>query len=217
MNNTMNNRLISIVKADKLINKARINKLINGRVMSISVAVILIVTLLLVSQVASAHSNEDSAKAEEIIGQNISCSEISEEQLEMLGDYYMEQMHPGTAHEAMDEMMGGEGSESLKQVHINMGRSFYCGESSMMSMGTMGMMNMMGGGMMGGGMMGNMMAGKNMMSNNINYQGQRMMYGNSLYYPSNIFYLIIQVLVIIGLVLLILWLIKKINKKSKRG
>ena len=57
----------------------------------------------------------------------------------------MEQMHPGEQHEQMDEMMGGDGSETLKGMHINMAKSFYCGEHEAMSSGMMssGMMNMM--------------------------------------------------------------------------
>ena len=99
----------------------------------------------------------------------IACDKLSDEQLEAIGEYYMELMHPGEAHELMDEMMGGEGSASLKQVHINMAQQFYCekdinGMMSVMKGGMMGsggmmnMMNMMGGemmaGMMGSGMMG---------------------------------------------------------------
>jgi len=64
----------------------------------------------------------------------------------------MEQMHPGEAHEIMDNMMGGEGSESLKQVHINMAKRLYCNENVYIGygmMGSWGMTNMMGRGMMG--------------------------------------------------------------------
>jgi hypothetical protein len=100
-------------------------------------------------------------EAEEIINQKISCDDLNDEQLENLGDYYMEQMHPGERHNVMDEMIGGEGSESLKVAHINMAKKFYCGDQNVMSTGMMnimmgrdnskidlthrrGMMNMMG-------------------------------------------------------------------------
>ena len=52
----------------------------------------------------------------------------------------------------MDNMMGGEGSESLKQVHINMAKRLYCNENVYIGYGMMGpggMMNMMSRGMMG--------------------------------------------------------------------
>ena len=74
------------------------------------------------------------------------CEELNNEQLESIGDYYMEQMHPGEAHEIMDNMMGGEGSKSLKQVHINMAKRLYCNENVYVGYG---MMNMMGGGVIG--------------------------------------------------------------------
>src|SRR3989344_2462526 len=83
----------------------------------------------------------------------LSCSELSDEQLEVMGDYYMEQMHPGESHELMDTMMGGEGSASLKQVHINMAKRIYCNDNVYIGYGMMGsggMMNMMGRGVMGG-------------------------------------------------------------------
>jgi len=110
----------------------------------------------------NAHGEETFAEAEELIKQKIPCENLSDDQLEKIGDYYMEQMHPGEAHEAMDEMMGGEGSESLRQMHIRMAKSFYCGDSDSMSSGMMGMMmgdfsinNKAGFGMMRGGNMMN--------------------------------------------------------------
>ena len=122
---------------------------------------ILSIIALLILTLVSAHGDFD--EAEDLIENRISCDQLTDEQLEVIGDYYMEQMHPGEAHEVMDEMMGGEGSESLKQMHINMARSFYCGEHEVMSTSMMNMMmgrnNMMGGknmayGVMGGGMFG---------------------------------------------------------------
>ena len=58
----------------------------------------------------SAHSDAEFAAAESIISHNTPCSELNDTQLEMIGDYYMEQIHPGEQHEYMDAMMGGEGS-----------------------------------------------------------------------------------------------------------
>src|SRR3989339_1456582 len=113
----------------------------------------IMVVLLLNIGIASAHEhNFDETK--QLINLGISCDKLTDEQLESIGDYYMEQMHPGEAHEIMDNMMGGEGSESLKQVHINMAKRLYCNENfyigygMMGSGGMMGMMNMMGVGMM---------------------------------------------------------------------
>ena len=109
-----------------------------------------------------AHGEDTFAEAEELIKQKIACNELTEDQLEIIGDYYMEQMHPEELHELMDERMGGEGSESLRQVHIVMAKNFYCGEHQVMPtttmntmMGRTGMMNTgygAGYGMMGGGL-----------------------------------------------------------------
>jgi len=107
--------------------------------------------------VLNAHE-EEIATGKALVEKKIPCEQLSEEQLEAIGDYEMEQMHPGEAHEQMDEMMGGEGSDSLKQMHIMMAKRLYCQENSggMMPM----MMNMMGSGnMMDSGMMGGMYGG----------------------------------------------------------
>ena len=54
----------------------------------------------------------------------IDCSKISDDQFGEIGDNYMSLMLPNKRqHEAMDNMMGGEGSASLRQAHINMARS----------------------------------------------------------------------------------------------
>ncbi len=89
----------------------------------------------------------DFTEVKQLINSGIDCDKITDEQLEAIGDYYMEQMHPGESHELMDNMMGGEGSESLKQVHINMAKRLYCNDNVYIGYGMMGsggMMNMMG-------------------------------------------------------------------------
>ena len=117
--------------------------------------VISIILLLSISLV-SAHEH-NFAETKKLIDSKTSCDKLTDEQFEAIGDYYMEQMHPGESHELMDKMMGGEGSESLRQVHINIAKRLYCNEDTGGMMGMMGggMMNMMMGGNMGYGMMGN--------------------------------------------------------------
>lgn len=72
--------------------------------------------------------------------QELDLSKISDDNWERLGDAVMEVQHPGQAHAVMDQMMGGEGSESLGQIHINMGKVY------------LGYGDNYGPGMMGGGM-----------------------------------------------------------------
>ncbi len=114
-----------------------------------------LVALLALPGSAIAAEEHDFSDAVFLIESKVSCDELSDDELEMIGDYYMEQMHPGDAHAAMDEMMGGEGSESLRQVHISLGRRFYCGEQSAMSAGMMNMMMGRGMDIFGGGTMMN--------------------------------------------------------------
>ncbi len=55
----------------------------------------------------------------------IDCSKVTDDQFDKLGDAYMGGMLSNeTQHEFMDNMMGGEGSDSLRQAHVNMGRSY---------------------------------------------------------------------------------------------
>ena len=91
-----------------------------------------------------ATEEETFAAAEKIIKQKTSCDVLTENQLEIIGDYFMEQMHPGETHEIKDNMMGGEGSKSLKQVHINMAKRLYCNENVYIVYGMMGSGGMMG-------------------------------------------------------------------------
>ena len=109
---------------------------------------ILVIFLLGIAAVLAQESHDNEIEeGKKLVESKTSCDKLSNEQLEAIGDYYMEQMHPGESHELMDNMMGGEGSESLKQVHINMAKQLYCNENVYAGygmMGSRGMMNMMG-------------------------------------------------------------------------
>ena len=140
-----------------------------------------------------ANEEETFAAAEEIIKQKTFCDVLTEDQLEIIGDYFMEQMHPGESHVLMDNMMGGEGSKSLKQVHINIAKRLYCNENVYIGYGMMGsggMMNMMGRGMMG------------------NYYPASYNYSNYGYW--NIFWILLLAVVIF----LIVWIIYRFGIKN---
>ena len=149
---------------------------------------ILIFSMLLSGVSLVSADEHDFDEVKQIIDSGISCDKLADEQLESIGDYYMGQMHPGEAHEMMDRIMGGEGSESLKQVHINMAKRLYCNENVYIGYSMMGggMMSMIGYGMMG------------------NY---------SSYYGYNNFWGILWIVFLIGAVALIVWLIYKFTKK----
>ncbi|MDP3882790.1 MAG: hypothetical protein Q8Q48_01910, partial [Candidatus Staskawiczbacteria bacterium] len=125
----------------------------------------------------------------------IKCENVSEQNFEELGDAVMGLMQPDEQqHELMDQMMGGEGSESLRAAHIYMGKQ-YLGCVSGVS----------GSGMMGGGMMGGNIG---MMGYGLNYQN--MMGGFSTFsWFGFITMALIWVLLIVGIVAVVKWLIKK--------
>jgi len=149
------------------------------------------------------------AEAKKLIDAKTPCSKLTENQLEIIGDYLMEQMHPGEAHELMDRMMGGEGSESLRLMHIAMAKRIYCNDAS----------GMVSYGMMGYDMMG---AGKG-----ISYGGMRNMMGYNFGYGmmGNVgygywgFLNFLSLVLVMGLTILVyLWIIKlwrDVYKKSK--
>ena len=161
--------------------------------------------LLLVFSLGTAYADtEDFTEAKKLIDAKTLRNQLTESQLEIMGDYLMEQLHPGEAHEAMDRMMGGEGSESLKLMHIAMAKRLYCNDFSgmadygfggMMSLGKIGMMGCNGQANQYGGMMN--MAMYNMV-------GYGMM-GNFGYG----YWSFLTTLLVVGLVILVyLWILK---------
>ncbi len=65
---------------------------------------------------------------------SIDCSKVTEKQLQVLGDAFMDIMHPDSAeHDFMDRMMGGKDSPTLESMHRIMGARYlgcYGGDES---------------------------------------------------------------------------------------
>ena len=159
------------------------------------IVLVMIVVLLLNLSLANAITEQEINEAKSLIDSKTDCKSLSDSQLEVIGEYYMEQMHPGEAHELMHKMMGlEEGSDAEEQFHINMAKTMYCGEGGMMGM-------MMGGNMMGSGGM----TGYGMMGTYPTYYGY-----NSLL---SIFWLVF----LVGAIALIIWLIYKFAGKGKES
>ena len=154
----------------------------------------MITVLLLSFGLVNAITPQEISEAKNLIDSKADCKSLSESQLEIIGEYYMEQMHPGEAHELMHRMMGlAEGSKAERDFHINMARTIYCSEGKMMYGG---MMNIMMGGNAGYGMMEN--------------YGYRFGYWNFL----NVLY----ILLLIGLIILVyLWIIKVWKNMKNKG
>lgn len=132
----------------------------------------------------------------------LSCDFVTNDQFDALGDAVMQAMiGDDEAHEVMDNMMGGEGSESLRSMHMAMGQRYLgCGEGQFSTMGMMGaMMSMMGGSWRGGDgfMMGNFYSPWGMTG------------------LGGIGMLLIWVIVIVGIVLLVKWLAGQQSMQSK--
>lgn len=117
-------------------------------------ASLLLVILITVTGIVSADLDGHGASVEDVLGEmrddlglgedeRIDPDVVPPELLEELGDAVMGEIHPDPeTHEWMDEMMGGEGSESLASAHRWMGYRYLTGGYGR------------GYGMMGGGMMG---------------------------------------------------------------
>ena len=180
---------------------------------------VLVLVMLLASFFVFGHEGEDFSAAKSLIDSKVSCADLSDDQLETIGDYYTEQMHPGDQHEVMDKMMGGEDSDELEQAHIMMAKKIYCNEN--ISSGMMGY-GMMGNNMMGSGMMGNNMMGSGMMKTgsskgfgSYGMMGDKSGYGGSWHYGSWIIVCILGFLLLLGLVILVWLLVIKMLKGSK--
>ncbi len=93
---------------------------------------LLFVTLLLLSAFATASELEELAEGQRIVENNIACDQLSNDELEAVGEYLMELMHPGELHDLMHQRMGiTEGTPEHDQVHINMAQMMYCGNGMM--------------------------------------------------------------------------------------
>lgn len=158
----------------------------------IFVAFIFLFNLSLANAITQSELNE----AKKLVDSQVNCKSLSDSQLELIGEYQMEVMHPKDAHELMHKMMGlREGSEAEEQFHISMATILYCGEFS----GFGGFGDMMGGGMM------NMMMGGDMMGNVMGYG----MMGNLGYGGYWSIVNLLSTILLIGLVILVyLWIIK---------
>src|SRR3989338_7102221 len=137
---------------------------------------------------------------------DIDCEKIDDHTLEDLGDAFMSVVHPDPdVHEAMDQMMGGEGSESLRFAHIRMGQS-YLGCSGGSWYGPM-MGSATGYGMMGSGMMGYNYSGK---SWDMMGQGS---WGSSAWTFMSVFWISLWILIVLGIILLIIKLANQVKKQ----
>jgi len=165
---------------------------------------VIFAVLMLALNLVNAITQQEINEAKGLIDSKVSCKSLSNSQLEIIGEYYMEQMHPGESHELMHQMMGlKEGSADEEQFHINMAKAIYCGETNAFGPG----------GMMGGGMM-NMMVGNNMMgSGGMNMMGN---YGYGFGYWN--FINILYVILLIGLIILVyFWIIKLWRNMQSKG
>lgn len=78
-----------------------------------------------VQDMSVAAVTQDIASSQKVSNpKQIDCSQVTDSQFEKLGDAYMGLGITEEQHTAMENMMGGEGSATLTQAHINMGRAY---------------------------------------------------------------------------------------------
>lgn len=133
-----------------------------------------------------------------------SCKDLTDEDFDVLGDYYMGQRLGNTAtHDSMNSMMKNMmGEEGEMQMHISLGKRLSgCNADAPLPSQGMNFLPMMGlGGMMNGGI-----------SNNWGTRGSMM--GFNSY--SSLLNSVLSVLIIIFLILGIVYFWKEINRKKK--
>lgn len=76
---------------------------------------------------AFAHNASDFTAAQQLLAEHPACDNLTQAQFALIGDYAMQQAL-GDAHEAMDQMMGGDGSPRLEAMHVAWGERYLgCG------------------------------------------------------------------------------------------
>jgi hypothetical protein len=176
-------------------------------------------TLVLMLSVAalgvSAHDDADEIlEGQTIVEAGTSCGQLTDGQLEAVGEYLMEQMHPGETHDVMHQMMGiEENTEAHETFHFNLARAMYCGESTTSMMPMMRAANTMMQGPVGqryGGMMGG-----------IAQTGQRTGYGMMGGYRAVPGYialntLLLGILCIVAIIAIVWLIIRLVTSDGKR-
>lgn len=91
--------------------------------------------------VAAGAYGDNFAEGKELVDGKVPCDAMNESQLEIVGEYMMEQMHPGDSHEMMHQMMGmNEGEEDEEEFHRMIAQKMYCNAFDGSMKGMMGMM-----------------------------------------------------------------------------
>lgn len=194
--------------------------------LKITVLVIVLFTLLSLLGLVVAHvetappteQKEAIEAGEALVGQNADCKQLNDEQLESIGEYLMEIMHPGKAHHLMHEQMGiEEGTEAEEEFHVNMAKSMYCQEGGM-AMKNAGMMSMMRGGGMGGNNMmgGGNMAGMDSMMGNVGMGNAGLWSGSGWSWLMLIVGVVFWIAIVVAVILLIIWLYRQVSGKDAR-
>lgn len=80
------------------------------------------------SALAHEHSEMANLDAKYLVYSGEGCENFSKDELMVIGDYYMEQVHPGFAHKVVHSMLGGDDSETLHNLHIHIAKVWHCME-----------------------------------------------------------------------------------------
>lgn len=156
-------------------------------------AAVLLLILSYTIPFALAHVEDISPNAEEgfmvaMAGKKASCDAMSNEEITQMGTALMDRMMGTTPHEELERELDEEAAEKM---HYNMGKMMGCGNAGMTMMAQEQMGPMM-----------QMMYGSGMMGSGIGFFSAYTFFG-----------LIVWLLVVAALVLLIMWLVKQVQKR----